>query len=172
MAKMLIAYFSRAGENYVSGRIENLAIGNTEIAAKIIQRMTDADIFQIRMVHPYSENYMECIREAKEELETGRLPELADYPADIDAYDTIFLCYPNYWGTMPMPVWTFLKHLDLSGKKIMPLCTNEGSGMGRSEKDLKTLCPNSLIGKGLAVTGGRVTASEREIVEWVKANTL
>ena len=83
-------------------------------------------------------------------------PELKEYPDSLDAYDTVYLGYPNYWGTMPMPVFTFLEHFDFSGKVIRPFCTHEGSGMGRSEADIRRICPDAVVKKGLAVRGSAV----------------
>lgn len=163
----LIAYFSRNGNNYIKGAIQNLKIGNTEIAADTIHKVTGADIFKIDPLIPYSADYSECIEEAKEDLRRDARPELKTYLADIDMYNTIYLCYPNYWGTMPMPVFTFLEKYNFSGKIIKPLCTHEGSGMGNSEDDIKKLCPDSKIEKGLAILGYKVNNSEKAIKEWI-----
>lgn len=132
--KKLIAYFSRADENYVGGAIKNLTVGNTEVVAKIIQEITGADLFKIEPLESYSKNYSECIEEAKQDLKREARPELKTYPESLDCYDTIFLGYPNYWGTMPMSVKTFLEKFDFTGKTIRPFCTHEGSGIGISCK--------------------------------------
>lgn len=79
----------------------------------------------------------------------------------MDSYNVIFLGYPNWWGTMPMPVFTFLGEYDFSGKTIVPFCTHEGSGSGRSEKDIAKLCPKATILKGLAIHGSRVSAAKK-----------
>ena len=132
MAKTLIAFFSRADENYFGGAMRYVKVGNTEIVCDIIKEMADAESFKIEMKEPYSPVYMTCIEEAKKDLRHNARPELKAYPDSIDRYDTIILAYPNYWGTMPMAVFTFLERYDFSGKTILPLCTNEGSGMGKS----------------------------------------
>ena len=164
----LIAYFSRTGENYVNGIIKTLDIGNTEAAAKIIQSRTGADIFRIIPLVSYSDNYNECIEQAKDDQKRGARPELTAYPDSIEQYDTIYLGFPNYWGTMPMCVFTFLERFDFSGKTIRPFCTHEGSGMGRSINDIKTLCPNAKVGSGLAIQGAKSGKSEEEISEWLR----
>ena len=166
MSKALIAYFSRAGENYVGGEIRRLEIGNTKIAAQMLQKVTGADLFEIQMAQPYPDGYMACIQEAKKDLEENVRPQLVSFPDSIDGYDTIYLCYPNYWGTMPMAVWTFLEHFDFAGKTIKPLCTNEGSGMGRSEADLKKLCPGAKVEKGLPIVGGEAAKAQSAIAHW------
>lgn len=163
----IILYFSRSGENYVNGTIKNLSVGNTEVAAKMIQRLTGADIFKIEPVTEYSADYSECIEEAKQDLQRGARPELKEYPGDLSRYDTIYLGYPNYWGTIPVAVFSVLEKYDFSGKTIKPLCTHEGSGMGKSENDIKKICRGAIIEKGLAIRGGRVNESEAAIKNWI-----
>ena len=150
----------------MGGKIRRLEIGNTKIAAQMLQKVTGADLFEIQMAQPYPDGYMACIQEAKKDLEENVRPQLVSFPDSIDGYDTIYLCYPNYWGTMPMAVWTFLEHFDFSGKTIKPLCTNEGSGMGRSEADLKKLCPGAKVEKGLPIVGGEAAKAQSAIAHW------
>lgn len=165
----LIAYFSRADENYFSGALRTIEVGNTEIAAKMIQKETGADLFCIEPVQPYAKDYNTCIEEAKNDQKRDARPELKSYPESLDAYDTIYLGYPNYWGTMPMAVFTFLEHFDFSGKKIKPFCTHEGSGMGQSEADIRRLCPDAKVEKGLAIQGTHVADAGSAIHKWVAA---
>ena len=172
MAKTLIAFFSRADENYFGGAMRYVKVGNTEIVANIMKDLTGADTFKIEMKDPYSPVYMTCIDEAKEDLRTGARPELVSMPESIDEYDTMVLAYPNYWGTMPMAVFTFLEHFDFSGKTILPLCTNEGSGMGSSERDIRRTCPGAEVKKGLAITGSAVANSKSSVERWLSANGL
>ena len=164
----LIVYFSRTGENYVNGTIKKLSVGNTETAAKLIQSKTGADMFKLVPLVSYSEDYNECIAQAKDDQRRGARPELTAYPDSIEQYDTIYLGYPNYWGTMPMCVFTFLEHFDLSGKTIRPFCTHEGSGMGSSVGDIKKLCPNAKVGTGLAIHGAKADKSGSDIDKWLK----
>ena len=172
MAKTLIAFFSRADENYFGGAMRYVKVGNTEIVANIMKDLTGADTFKIEMKDPYSPVYMTCIDEAKEDLRTGARPELVSMPESIDEYDTMVLAYPNYWGTMPMAVFTFLEHFDFSGKVILPLCTNEGSGMGSSERDIRRTCPGAEVKKGLAITGSAAANSKSSVERWLSANGL
>ena len=167
-SKILLAYFSRAGNNYVGGSIVNLAIGNTEVAAKMIEQLTDAQVFKIEPARPYSANYTTCTQEAQQEIRSNARPELAAYLEDIESFDTIILGYPNYWNTVPMPVYTFLEKYDFAGKKILPFCTHEGSGLGRSESDIKKLCPGADVRKGLAITGSRVKNAKSDLEHWLK----
>jgi flavodoxin len=165
--KCLIAYFSRPGNNYVNGSIVNLPVGNTEVVAKIIQEITRGDLFHIEAVHTYPEDYTETTEVAKEELRTSARPKLSGHVETMASYDRIFLGYPNWWGTMPMPVYTFLEDYNLSGKTIAPFCTHEGSGLGRSVTDIKKMCPKSTVLDGLAIRGGDVKNAQNEVSGWL-----
>ena len=172
MSKTLIAYFSRADENYFGGAMRYVKVGNTEIVCNIMKQLIDADTFKIEMKNPYSPVYMTCIDEAKRDLRAKVRAELVSLPASVNEYDTIVLAYPNYWGTMPMAVFTFLESFDFTGKTILPLCTNEGSGMGGSERDIKRVCPGAAVKAGLSITGSAAANSEGSVKRWLAANDL
>ncbi len=172
MAKTLLAFFSRADENYFGGSMRYIEVGNTEVAVGKIRELIDADVYKIEMVKPYSKSYMTCIEEAKADLRAKARPELVSVPESIDAYNTVILAYPNYWGTMPMAVFTFLEKFDFSGRTILPLCTNEGSGLGISEHDIAKTCPGAKVAKGLSVSGSSVAGSKPQIEKWLKTNGL
>ena len=172
MSKILIAFFSRADENYFGGVMRYVDVGNTEIAVGKIGELIDADVFKIEMKTPYASDYSTCIKEAKADLQKKVRPELKALPGSIDDYDVVILAYPNYWGTIPVAVWTFLEKFDFAGKTILPLCTNEGSGMGRSEKDIAIACPGATVAKGLAIIGSEVADSKPRIEKWLKENKL
>ncbi|HEX3078312.1 MAG TPA: flavodoxin [Lachnospiraceae bacterium] len=167
MGKELIVYFSRKGNNYVNGSIRNLSVGNTEIAAKMIRELTGAEMFEIEPVIAYDADYTKCTEEAQRDKSANARPEFKNAPSDLAEYDTIFLGYPNYWGTMPMHVWTFLERYDFTGKTIKPFCTHEGSGMGGSESDIKILCQGAKVEKGLAIHGGSVNGAKASIEKWI-----
>ena len=170
MTKTLIAFFSRADENYFGGAMRYVKVGNTEIVCNLIEEMISADTFKIEMKEPYSPVYMTCIEEAKKDLRAKARPELVSMPESIDEYDTIVLAYPNYWGTMPMAVFTFLEQYDFSDKTILPLCTNEGSGMGGSERDIGKAAPGANVKKGLSITGSSAANSGDAVRKWLAAN--
>ena len=167
--KALIAYFSRADENYFVGQLRYIEVGNTERAAKMLSQITGADLFKIDPVKAYAKDYNTCIEEARADQQNQARPELKRYLDNIDQYDTIYLGYPNYWGTMPMAVFTFLERYDFSGKRIKPFCTHEGSGLGRSENDLKKICPKAIVEQGLAIVGSRVDNSAKTLQLWAEA---
>ena len=170
MAKTLIAFFSRADENYFGGTMRYVKVGNTEIVCNDMKDMIEADIFKIEMKNPYSPVYMTCIDEAKKDLRENARPELSNYLESIDEYDTVILAYPNYWGTMPMAVVTFLERYDFGGKTILPLCTNEGSGMGSSERDIKKYAPGAEVKSGLPITGSQAANAKASVEKWLGKN--
>lgn len=165
--KPLIAYFSRNGQNYVRGAIRDLATGNTETVAGLLARLTGADTFRIEPAVPYSADYSQCIAEAKSDQRRNARPELKNDLPPLDAYDTVYLGYPNYWGTMPMVVMTFLERGDFSGKTILPFCTHEGSGMGQSESDIARHCPGARVGRGLPIRGAEAADAEEALKAWL-----
>lgn len=169
---LLVAYFSRADENYFGGAIRYVQKGNTEIVCEKIKELIDADTFRIEMKHPYSPVYLTCIDEAKKDLNGNARPELTSILESIDNYNTIILAYPNYWGTIPMAVATFLESFDFSEKIILPLCTNEGSGMGSSETDIKKYAPNAILKNGLSIIGSQAEKSKGSVEKWLKSSGI
>lgn len=154
MTKTLIAYFSHSG--------------NTRTVAEIIQKITGADIFEIKTVRKYSDDYRTCVDEAAAEKKSDARPELSTHVGNINDYDTIILGYPNWWGTMPKGVFTFLEEYNLAGKKIAPFCTHGGSRLGSSVSDIKSLCKDSIILEGLAVSDSGISSAEKNISAWIK----
>ena len=164
--KILVAFFSHAGENYFSTGHRFIEKGNTHIAAEMIAENCGGDLFEIKEAEPYSVNYRECAIRAKQELDANARPSLAQ-DVDISQYDMIFLGYPNWCGTMPMPVWTFLENHDFAGKTICPFCTNEGSGLANSIADIKKLADGAVLKNGLSIKGSQVHDAKLLIAEWI-----
>ena len=167
MGRSIVIYFSRKGENYWNGSMKMLEKGNTEIVAEMAAELTGSELFQVEAAEPYPEDYRACVAQAAKEWKEGARPEVRAYPENLDAYDRIYLGYPNWCGTMPMVMFTFLEHFDLTGKQIFPFCTNEGSGMERSETDLKQVCRGAKIEKGLSIHGAEAAQSRRLVEEWL-----
>lgn len=167
--KILVAYFSRTGENYSVGYIEK---GNTHIVADMIAEQIGSDMFEIRTVTPYPDDYDECTESAKQEQDKNTRPELAESVKGMENYDVIFLGYPNWWGDMPMAVYTFLESYDFSGKTIVPFCTHEGSGLSSTERNIALTCPDTEVLDGLAIRGSMAQNSQAEaseaVVSWLK----
>jgi flavodoxin len=170
--KTLIAYFSHAGENYFVGGYRTIKKGNAKIIAEKVQQYSGADIFEIETKKQYSDSYKICCDEALAEQKQGVLPELVSFLPSIDAYDNIVLVYPCWWGTMPQAVFTFLNHYNFDGKTIFPICTHEGSGMGRSERDIAKTCAGAKIASGLAIQGSVAENSDAKISAWLGKSGL
>ena len=166
--KVLVAFFSHIGENYFGGEFKVISKGNTHIAAEMIADFCNADLFEIKPEVEYSHVYKECVEEAKRDRLGDARPALKEVKSVAD-YDVIFLGYPNWCGTMPMPVWTFLEGQDFTGKVVCPFCTNEGSKMGLSEKDLASLIPSAVLKAGFPIHGSTVKDAGEEIKQWIQA---
>lgn len=167
--RVLIAYFSRASENYGVGVIEK---GNTEIVAEMIAEQTGGDIFHIETVTPYPEDYDECTTVARREQDENARPELASSVENMDDYDTIYLGYPIWWGDMPMAVYTFLESHDWSGKTIIPFSTHAGSGLSGTEARIVSACPGAKLRSGFTIAGQTAQndreATRQAVLEWLE----
>lgn len=170
MKKNCVVYFSHDKQNYVSGTIQNLKIGNTKVVALKIHELLNCDIFEIQPLQDYPSDYHECTEIAKKELHNHERVEILNSVSHIEDYQNIHIGYPNWWGTMPMCMWTFLESYDLNGKHIYPFCTHEGSGLGSSVQDIKRLCPKSFVHEGLDIYGSQVNQLDTKIKEWLKEN--
>ena len=176
-SKTLVVYYSRADENYSVG---NITEGNTAVIAKMIAKATGSDIYEIKTVKPYPKNYKECTDVAKAEQRENARPAMVVEPVetqggspDLSQYDTIFLGYPIWWGDLPMCVYTWLEANDLSGKKIIPFCTHEGSGLSGTPSSLKaklkgaTVEQNALAVRGATAQNKRAEA-QKSVDAWLK----
>ena len=164
----LVAYYSRAGQNYGNGGIINLAKGNTEVLAEAIAAELGADLFNIDTVEPYPTDYYATTDQAKAELRAQARPAIKGPLHSMEGVDAIVLGYPNWWGTMPMAVKTFLDSCDLSGVTIAPFCTNEGSGLGGSVGDLKRSYPAAKVVDGISVRGTDAARSTAKAAAWAR----
>lgn len=170
--KILVAYFSHTGENYGVG---NITEGNTHIIARMIGEQTGATLFEIVSQKNYPTSYNACVDVAKKEKSAKARPAIkSDIP--LEDYDIIFLGYPNWWGDMPMPVYTFIEGHDWTGKTVIPFCTHEGSGLSATEKYIANACTGATVLKGLAVRGTTAQASRPEaqaaVTRWLTSLPL
>lgn len=168
MAKELIAYFSRRGGHYINGSIKSLPVGHTEVVASLLEKITGADLFKIDPVEEYSADYCVCIDQARQDLQRGIRPELKSWPDSLESYDVIYLGYPNYWGTMPAAVFSFLERFDFTGKVIKPFCIHDGDGLGNSERDLRQVCPTAVIKSGLPICSCYVNLAFTDLEVWIE----
>ena len=156
----LVVYFSRSG--------------NTESVAMRIAERVDADVFEIETVQEYPEDYDELLDYARNEQRSNARPELSAHINDIERYDVIFLGYPNWWGDMPMPLYSFLDEYDLSDKTIMPFVTSGGSGFSRTIRSIESEEPEATVLDGLSIRDRRVhdSSTDRAIEEWIEDSEL
>ena len=163
--KVLIVFFSHAGENYAVG---NIKVGNTKLVADEIQKVTGGDEFEIVAEKSYDMPYDALTKLAKEEQEKNEKPAFKGEVKDIDQYDTVFIGGPIWWGTYPQVMFTFFDKYDLGGKTIVPFSTHEGSGLGSVVSDLKRLYPKANFKQAFDIYGHQVRGGEAKIDAWLK----
>lgn len=171
---VLVVFFSRHGSSV--GDEDADAVSSASLSPGDVVQLTDmvhaavgGDLFQIITVSPYPKEYRATTDLAAVEQNDNSRPALATAVDSMDAYDTIFLGYPNWWGTLPMAVMHFLESYDFSGKTIIPYCSHEGSGLGRSVTDLTALCPDAIILDGLAVRGRDAANAQVQVDAWLNS---
>lgn len=147
--KVLVAFFSRTGENYGVGTIKK---GNTHIVAEQIADFTGGELFEIKPAKAYPDNYELCTDVAKKEAEAAARPAIKT-DKSIDAYDVVFIGYPIWWGNAPMPVYTWIDKQQWQGKTVIPFCTHEGSGIGSTPQLIGDACKGATVEKGFETTG-------------------
>lgn len=157
-SKSLVVYFSWSG--------------NTENVAKSIQNQTDSDIFEIIPETPYSNDYDTVVDLAQEEQRTGARPAISDNIENIEQYDVIYVGFPNWWGDMPMILYTFFDTYDLSGKTIAPFCTSGGSGLSDTVNEIKSLEPNASVTTGLHIGSDASSNPDNEVSNWLENNNI
>lgn len=153
MGNTLILYFSMSG--------------NTETVANYIHEEIGGDIVKLETVQTYPEDYDELVDCAREEQRDNARPELETTIENIEQYDTIFLGYPNWWGDMPMPIYSFLDQYDLSNKTIVPFITHGGSGLSGTSANIANEEPDAVVTEGLAINGDDVDDCQDEVNEWL-----
>lgn len=151
--KVLVAYFSWSG--------------NTRVIAEQIEELTGGELFEIRTVIPYPEEYRPCTEIAKKEKEMNARPELKTKIDRMEEYDVVFIGYPNWWGTAPMAVWTFLESYDFSGKTVIPFCTHGGGGEQNCFRDFVKHAEKAITRKGFITNGGKVMSARPQVEKWL-----
>lgn len=151
--KVLVTYFSWSG--------------NTKKVAEQIHELVGGDIFEIKTAKTYPEEYSEHTSLAKKEKNDNARPELSTHVTNMDEYDVVFVGFPIWWYTMPMPVFTFLEEYNFAGKTVVPFCTHGGGGSGSSEDDIIKLLPNSKYGEIFSVNGKKASSSKENIEKWL-----
>ncbi len=168
-SRVLVAYFSRAGDNYGVGVIEK---GNTEIIAEMIATETGADLFKIESVDSYPEDYNDCTEVAKKEQAENARPKLKKMLKNLDDYDVIYIGVPVWWGDIPMPVYTFVESLDWNGKTVYPFTTHAGSRLGKVPETIKRECAGAIVKDALAISGydaqNKRDVAKEQLLNWLK----
>lgn len=162
--KVLIVYFSHAGDNYKVGKVKD---GNTEIVADIIEDVTDGDEFEIKPEKNYDLSYNQLVKVAQAEQDNDERPNFHGRIADISKYSVVFLGSPVWWGSYPQVVRTFLDKYDLNGKTIIPFVTHEGSGFGNCIEILEKQYPDAKIKGQFEIEGSKVRSSKKQIKAWL-----
>ena len=144
----LVSFFSRSGENF---RVGDIKEGNGRIIARIIRDALQCKEYEIASKQGYSSDYEECNREAKKEREENARPALLNALPDMTGIANLVLVYPNWWGDLPMPVYTFLDSINTDKLNIYPVCTHEDNGLAMTDRMLVSSYPKAFIKKGLAV---------------------
>ena len=163
--KILVAYFSRTGEEYGLG---NISKGNTAIVAEIIAQKTGGDLFEIKPAQAYPNSYEECKKIASREKATKARPAFVGN-VDVAPYTLIFIGYPIWYGDAPQICYTFLESHDFGGKKIVPFCTHGGSGLSSTDQQISLTCPTAQVLQGFAISGKTAqnnrSQTESEVVD-------
>ena len=160
-SRTLVAFFSRKGENYLVGSIKE---GTGEILAKEAASMLSAPVYEIASEKGYPEDYEECSKAAKAERDSNERPSLRFPLPDSSGLESLILVYPNWWGDLPMPVYTFLDGINTDGLMVYPVCTHEGNGLGMTDRCLSGVYPKARIMPGIAIRGTSVQENRADAV--------
>ena len=171
-SRVLLAYFSRAGENYYYGELIQLDVGNTEVLAGMISQLIKCDVHRIEPADPYSDNYRDTVERNVREQDANARPEILNGLTSIDSYDIVLLGSPIWNVRAPMIMSTFVEGFDFTGKTIFPFTTHAGSGLGTTVRDYTASCPGAVIGAGLAVRGEEVRDAGAAVEEWLRSINL
>ncbi|MEV2193607.1 flavodoxin [Streptomyces phaeochromogenes] len=166
--RVLLAYFSRPGENYFNGGRTDLKVGNTEVLARMIGEHIECDVHRIEAVDPYSDDYDETVARNVREQDADARPAIANPLSGIDRYGVVLLGSPIWNVRAPMIMSTFAQRHDFRGKTVHPVTTHAMSGLGTTERDYAALCPGATIGEGLAVRGEEVRTADAAVRSWLR----
>ncbi|WP_105974294.1 flavodoxin [Streptomyces geranii] len=166
--RVLLAYFSRPGENYFNGGRTNLKVGNTEVLARMISEHIECDVHRIEAVDPYPDGYDATVARNVREQDADARPAIANPLSEIDRYDVVLLGSPIWNVRAPMIMSTFTERFDFQGKTVHPVTTHAMSGLGTTERDYAASCPGATIGEGFAVRGEEVRKADADVQTWLR----
>lgn len=178
-SKSLVVYFSMPETNNPTNMTrdednsvvikDNKVLGNTEYMAQVIANTTNSDMFRLVPVNPDPTDHQTLVAQAKEEQNQTARPEYKEPVPNVADYDTIFIGYPNWWGDMPMIMYTFLENNNLAGKTIIPFGTHGGSGFSNTINTIQRLQPNaSVVQDGLMMSRNDIQNGESTIINWLQ----
>jgi flavodoxin len=170
--RILLAYFSRPGENYWYGGRRDLEVGNTQVLARMMSARLDCDVHRIEAVDRYPDDYEQTVQRNVREQEADARPAIADPLPSIDGYDTILLASPIWNVRAPMIMTTFAEAYDFSDKTVHPVTTYAMSGLGTTPEDYEQSCRGARIGTGLAVRGEKVRSAGADVDSWLRRTGL
>jgi len=167
--RVLLAFFSRAGENYHYGGRIDLEVGNTAVVAAMIADLADVDLHEIKAADPYPEDYEATVQRNTREQDEDARPAIAGALPNLSLYDVVLLGSGVWNVRAPMIMRTFVDGLDFTGKTVFPLVTHAVSGMGRVADEYAETCAGAMMGEGLAVQGEEAGRSRPEVVAWLRS---
>jgi flavodoxin len=166
--RTLLAYFSRAGENYHYGGRRDLDVGNTEVVSNMISQLAEVDVYRLQPADPYPHDYEQTVERNRQEQRSNARPALLEPPPPTTAYDTVLLGCPVWNSSTPMIMRTLLDSTDLSGKTVLPFVTYAVTGMSGIPDEYASLLPGSRLGEGLAVQGEEVQGAREQVQNWLR----
>jgi flavodoxin len=166
--RVLLAYFSRPGENYYYGGRTNLKVGNTEVLAGMISKHIRCDMHRIKPANAYPVDYEETVARNVREQNANARPRIANPLLSIDDYDVVLLASPIWNVRPPMIMSTFVDRYDFTGKTVFPVVTYAVSGLGTAPQDYAASCQGARIGRGLAVQGEKVRSADPAVRAWLR----
>jgi flavodoxin len=170
--RVLLAYFSRAGENYRYGGRRNLTVGNTEVLARTIASRINCDVYRIEAADPYPAGYDATVARNVREQDTDARPAIAGGLPKIGPYDVVLLASPIWNVRAPLIMTTFTDGLDFTGKTVHPVVTYAVSGLGSTASNYTRTCTGATVGDGLAVLGETVADADRQVMNWLNRTRL
>jgi flavodoxin len=173
-SRVLVAYFSRAGENYWNGGRRDLETGNTEVLAGLISERIDCDVYGIEAAEPYSDRYDPTVQRNVAEQNADARPAIAGALPDLSGYDTVLLGSPIWNVQPPMIMATFVEAVDLTGTSLHPFVTYAVSGLGSTASFYRDLNTGADLHDGLAIRGEEVRepAARADVDQWLRAAGL
>lgn len=181
-SKILVVYFSRVGNTQFKNNVDastaasiianNNRIGTTEYVANVIKNQLNADIRLIETVDKYTDNFDDLVDKNHDEMNKNYYPQIKPLNIDISKYNTVFIGYPVWANNVPMAVLSFIRDYNLSGKTIIPFCTHDGYGAGRSYSSIRNMVKNANVLDGLALDSSNIESKNNQIINWISKLNL